>query len=134
MSTESGGEASAEEQPTRWTAWALIAVLVLYPCLYCSGIMGEMVRPIISEHSRMHWWFFWLANMAFHWIPSIRGRSHPIRYRMVGMAYRCPLKKFAAPQYRSSVRSRSSGSGMGTRSSHGVNGDPCLNRAFVASD
>lgn len=69
MSTESSGEASAKEQPTRWTAWTLIALLVLYPCVYCSGVMGELVRPIISEHSRTHWWYFWFANMAFHWIP-----------------------------------------------------------------
>lgn len=48
---------------------ALMLVLVVYPVVYSSGFMGDIVRPIITEHSRRHWWLFWWANMAFHWIP-----------------------------------------------------------------
>lgn len=50
-----------------WTA--LVATLLVYPALYSSGLMGELVRPIILQHSRAHWWYFWWANMAFHWVP-----------------------------------------------------------------
>jgi uncharacterized protein len=52
-----------------YTAVALFAGLVAYPAIYCSGIMGQIVEPIIAQNSRQHWWYFWLANMAFHWIP-----------------------------------------------------------------
>ena len=31
--------------------------------------MGRIVGPIFTQNSRLHWWYFWLANMAFHWIP-----------------------------------------------------------------
>ena len=48
---------------------ALLVTLVVYPALYSSGIMGKLVRPIIVDHSRAHWWYFWWANMLFHWLP-----------------------------------------------------------------
>jgi membrane protease YdiL (CAAX protease family) len=48
---------------------ALVLTLVVYPIVYCSGIMGALVRPIITEHSRLHWWYFWIALLLFHWIP-----------------------------------------------------------------
>ena len=51
------------------TWFALLVSLLVYPALYSSGIMSGLVRPIIVEHSRAHWWQFWWANMAFHWIP-----------------------------------------------------------------
>jgi len=52
-----------------YTSIALFVGLVAYPAIYCSGIMGQIIRPIFTEDSRLHWWYFWLANMAFHWIP-----------------------------------------------------------------
>ena len=52
-----------------YTSLALVVGLVAYPMIYCSGIMGEIVTPIFTQNSRRHWWYFWLANMAFHWIP-----------------------------------------------------------------
>jgi membrane protease YdiL (CAAX protease family) len=52
-----------------YTSLALFVGLVAYPVLYCSGIMGQIVAPIFTENSRLHWWYFWLANLAFHWIP-----------------------------------------------------------------
>jgi len=50
-----------------WTA--LVVTLVVYPALYSSGIMSGIVGPIIVDQSRAHWWYFWLANMLFHWLP-----------------------------------------------------------------
>ena len=52
-----------------YTSLALFVGLVAYPAIYCSGLMGQIVLPIFTEDSRRHWWYFWLANMAFHWIP-----------------------------------------------------------------
>jgi membrane protease YdiL (CAAX protease family) len=52
-----------------YTWLALFVGLVVYPTIYCSGIMGRIILPIFTENSRPHWWYFWLANMAFHWIP-----------------------------------------------------------------
>ena len=52
-----------------YTVVALFVGLVAYPVIYSSGIMGEIVTPIFTQNSRRHWWYFWLANMAFHWIP-----------------------------------------------------------------
>lgn len=52
------------------TTWiALVVTLVVYPGLYSSGIMSDVVRPIIVDHSRTHWWYFWFAIMLFHWLP-----------------------------------------------------------------
>lgn len=48
---------------------ALIVSLVVYPALYSSGIMGRIITPIFTEGSRLYWWYFWLANLGFHWIP-----------------------------------------------------------------
>lgn len=48
---------------------ALLVTLVLYPVLYSSGVMSDIVRPIIVDHSRRHWWYFWFASMLFHWLP-----------------------------------------------------------------
>jgi membrane protease YdiL (CAAX protease family) len=48
---------------------ALIVTLIVYPAVYSSGVLSDIVRPIIVDHSRAHWWSFWWANMAFHWIP-----------------------------------------------------------------
>lgn len=48
---------------------ALFVSLALYPLLYCSGIMGQIIEPIFKEHSRLHWWYFWTINLLFHWIP-----------------------------------------------------------------
>ncbi len=56
-------------QPTVMTTFTLAVVLIVYPLLYCSGYMGVLIRPIIVENSRTHWWYFWLANMVFHWVP-----------------------------------------------------------------
>ena len=52
-----------------YTSIALFVALVAYPAIYCSGIMRPIVLPIFTENSRLHWWYFWMANMAFHWIP-----------------------------------------------------------------
>ena len=52
-----------------YTLLALLISLVAYPAIYSSGIMGRIITPIFTEDSRLHWWYFWLANMAFHWIP-----------------------------------------------------------------
>lgn len=61
----------AEEKPglDRYTLAALFVSLVAYPAIYCSGLMGKIIEPIFTESSRLHWWYFWLANLAFHWIP-----------------------------------------------------------------
>jgi hypothetical protein len=53
----------------KYTFTALFVSLVVYPVVYCSGIMGQIITPIFTENSRVHWWYFWLANLAFHWIP-----------------------------------------------------------------
>lgn len=53
----------------KYTFTALFVSLVVYPVIYCSGIMGQIIAPIFTENSRAHWWYFWLANLAFHWIP-----------------------------------------------------------------
>jgi membrane protease YdiL (CAAX protease family) len=50
--------------------WAtLVVTLVVYPAVYSSGIMSALVRPIIVDHSRPHWWSFHAALMLFHWLP-----------------------------------------------------------------
>lgn len=58
-------------RPTVMTAFVLAVVLIAYPLIYCSGFTGELVRPIIVDNSRTHWWYFWLANMAYHWVPFV---------------------------------------------------------------
>ena len=65
----SPGAVAARPRLDGFTVAALVVTLVVYPALYCSGIIGRIVTPIFTENSRPHWWFFWLANMAFHWIP-----------------------------------------------------------------
>ena len=57
------------ERIDKYTFTALFVSLVVYPVVYCSGIMGQIITPIFTENSRAHWWYFWLANLAFHWIP-----------------------------------------------------------------
>src|SRR5262245_40314511 len=57
------------ERIDKYTFTALLVSLVVYPAVYCSGIMGWIITPIFTENSRAHWWYFWLANLAFHWIP-----------------------------------------------------------------
>src|SRR5688572_29339972 len=57
------------ERIDKYTFTALLVSLVVYPVLYCSGIMGRIITPIFTENSRVHWWYFWLAILAFHWIP-----------------------------------------------------------------
>lgn len=52
-----------------YTLTALLISLMAYPVIYSSGLMGRIITPIFTEDSRLHWWYFWLANMAFHWIP-----------------------------------------------------------------
>jgi hypothetical protein len=64
-----GADAATNPRLDRYTSFALFVALVAYPVIYCSGIMGQIVAPIFTEDSRHHWWYFWLANMAFHWIP-----------------------------------------------------------------
>lgn len=61
----------SEEKPRidTFTFAALFISLVAYPVIYSSGIMGRIITPIFTEDSRLHWWYFWLANLAFHWIP-----------------------------------------------------------------
>ncbi|MBX2966173.1 MAG: hypothetical protein KF845_08520 [Cyclobacteriaceae bacterium] len=54
---------------SKYTTIALLVSLVVYPALYCSGIRGKIIVPIFEQNSRLHWWYFWLTNMAFHWIP-----------------------------------------------------------------
>lgn len=53
----------------KYTLIALFVSLVIYPVVYCSGIMSQIITPIFTHNSRRHWWYFWLANLAFHWIP-----------------------------------------------------------------
>ncbi len=53
----------------RYTGIALLVTLLVYPALYCSGIMGSIIRPIFLEEGRMYWWLFWIVNIAFHLIP-----------------------------------------------------------------
>ncbi|MFM5986491.1 MAG: hypothetical protein ACKO9I_14390, partial [Sphaerospermopsis kisseleviana] len=62
-------DAATSSRLDSYTSVALFISLVAYPAIYCSGIMGQIVAPIFTEDSRNHWWYFWLANMAFHWIP-----------------------------------------------------------------
>jgi membrane protease YdiL (CAAX protease family) len=54
---------------TKITWVALFVSLIVYPVMYCSGIMGNIVTPIFKENSRVHWWLFWGVNFLFHWIP-----------------------------------------------------------------
>ena len=65
----SDATSAPEARLDAFTWLALFVSLVAYPVLYCSGIMGRLVTPIFTEDSRPHWWYFWLANLAFHWIP-----------------------------------------------------------------
>ncbi|MCW5910651.1 MAG: CPBP family intramembrane metalloprotease [Cyclobacteriaceae bacterium] len=53
------------------TGIALLVILVVYPLLYCSGIMGVIIEPIFTRASRLHWWLFWLVNLGFHIIPFL---------------------------------------------------------------
>ncbi len=71
MSAAPEGPEGQLRSPTSMTAITLAVILILYPLLYCSGFMGELVRPIIADNSRTHWWYFWLANMFFHWGPFV---------------------------------------------------------------
>ncbi len=59
------------ERIDKYTFIALFVSLIVYPVVYCSGIMGQIITPIFTENSRAHWWYFWLANLAFHWIPFV---------------------------------------------------------------
>jgi uncharacterized protein len=59
----------AHERIDKYTFTALIVSLVIYPVVYSSGLMGQIIIPIFTENSRAHWWYFWMANLAFHWIP-----------------------------------------------------------------
>jgi membrane protease YdiL (CAAX protease family) len=63
--------AAAKSRIDAFTGLALFVSLVVYPIVYCSGIMGRIVTPIFTENSRPHWWYFWLAQLAFHWIPFL---------------------------------------------------------------
>jgi membrane protease YdiL (CAAX protease family) len=65
----SQAEAAHAPRLDRYTWTALFVSLVLYPVIYCSGFMGDIIWPIIRDGSRRHWWYFWLVNLAFHWIP-----------------------------------------------------------------
>jgi hypothetical protein len=69
MVVMTGADAATLSRLDRYTSFALFVALVAYPVIYCSGIMGQIVAPIFTEDGRRHWWYFWLANMAFHWIP-----------------------------------------------------------------
>lgn len=66
---ETDAKRGNHERIDKYTFTALIVSLVVYPVVYCSGIMGQIIAPIFTENSRAHWWYFWLANLAFHWIP-----------------------------------------------------------------
>jgi membrane protease YdiL (CAAX protease family) len=66
---ETDTQKTTPERIDVYTFIALFVSLVVYPLIYCSGIMGEIITPIFTENSRTHWWYFWLANMVFHWIP-----------------------------------------------------------------
>lgn len=66
---ETDSQKVAHERIDKYTFMALFVSLVVYPVVYCSGIMGRIITPIFTENSRAHWWYFWLANLAFHWIP-----------------------------------------------------------------
>lgn len=52
-----------------YTFTALLVSLVVYPVVYSSGVMGRLIAPMFTEPGRLHWWYFWLANLAFHWLP-----------------------------------------------------------------
>jgi membrane protease YdiL (CAAX protease family) len=69
MSNESVARVASPGRIDGWTALALAVMLLVYPAVYCSGIMGEIITPIFTEGSRLHWWYLWLALLAFHWIP-----------------------------------------------------------------
>lgn len=64
-----GADTLTKPRLDTYTSLALFVGLVAYPLVYCSGFMGQIVVPIFTENSRLHWWYFWLANLAFHWIP-----------------------------------------------------------------
>jgi len=73
------------------TALALLITLVVYPAVYCSGFMGQLVKPIIVEGSRPHWWAFWLVNLVFHAVGfaavalALRGSD---RWKSIGLNWR----------------------------------------------
>jgi hypothetical protein len=64
-----GADIATKPRLDSYTSLALFVGLLAWPLIYCSGIMGQIVAPIFTENSRQHWWYFWLANLAFHWIP-----------------------------------------------------------------
>ncbi len=71
-------EGSIGQRASRYTLIALLVSLVAYPVLYSTDFFGNilfLVLPegiyssLLDENSRAEWWYFWLTNMAFHWIP-----------------------------------------------------------------
>ncbi len=71
-------EGSIGQRASKYTLIALLVSLVAYPVLYSTDFFGNilfLVLPegiyssLLDENSRAEWWYFWLTNMAFHWIP-----------------------------------------------------------------
>lgn len=52
-----------------YTVSALVVTLLALPMVWSSGLIGQIVEPIFTEHSRRHWWYFWIAGVLVHWIP-----------------------------------------------------------------
>lgn len=59
---------TSREPLDRWTWLALFVTLVMFPVAWCSGYVGPVVQKIF-EGSRLHWWYFWMAALAVHWVP-----------------------------------------------------------------
>ena len=64
----------------KYTALALIVSLVLYPLLYSldffSTTFPSLVKGIwefgyFGEKHRQSWWFLWVSNFIYHWVPFL---------------------------------------------------------------
>ena len=60
------------------THFALFASLIAYPLLYSTDFFGNLLLPLLPDRAlstlldpsnRLEWWYFWISNMLFHWIP-----------------------------------------------------------------
>ena len=78
LAPEQSSLQSAESKSDKYTLLALIAALIVYPVLYSTDFFGNILFKIVpeatyavllDENSRYEWWYFWLSNMLFHWVP-----------------------------------------------------------------
>jgi membrane protease YdiL (CAAX protease family) len=70
----------AKARLDKYTIFALIICLVVYPVLYSNDFFGSLFLPMLpsewtsslySRDERVGWWYFIASNLFYHWIPFL---------------------------------------------------------------